>query len=359
MTTFWTGRRVLVTGHTGFKGTWLCLWLQRLGATVSGLALPPETKPSLYDLASPWSEQDHRTVDIRDFDTLLAAVRDIAPQIIFHFAAQSLVRTSYRDPLATYATNVMGTLHVLLAARDVPGVEAVVVATTDKVYENDSSGVAFREQDRLGGKDPYSASKACAELLTRSFRESYLSDRRPAVATVRAGNVVGGGDWSEDRLVPDVVRAISEGRKVVLRYPNAVRPWQHVLDPLSGYLTLAEQLIRNPANMPAALNFGPDPGHWLTVAQVADVVGKALESGSSWELAPGKSLPEAATLTLSSDLAKQVLGWTPKLTMQETLSWTADWYKANRSARDMRTVTLGQITKYEKLKTEKKPLVCP
>ncbi len=358
MKDFWAGRRVLVTGHTGFKGAWLCLWLERLGAIVSGLALLPQTKPSLYELASPWSEQDHRAVDIRYFDTLLAAVRDIAPQIIFHFAAQSLVRTSYRDPLATYATNVMGTLHVLLSARDVPGVEAVVVATTDKVYENSSSGVVFRESDRLGGKDPYSASKACAELLTLSFRESYLTERRPAVATVRAGNVIGGGDWSDDRLVPDVVRAITQGRKIVLRYPDAIRPWQHVLDPLSGYLSLAEQLIGNPVNMPGALNFGPDPGHWLTVAQVADVVGRALDTGSSWELAPGKPLPEAATLTLSSELAKRVLGWASRLTMQETVSWTADWYNAHQAGRNMRTVTLDQIARYEKLKAENS-LVCP
>ena len=358
MTAFWAGRCVLVTGHTGFKGSWLCLWLQRLGAKVWGLALAPQTKPSLYELASPWPGQNHRTVDIRDPVAILNAVREATPQVIIHLAAQSLVRTSYRDPLATYATNVMGTLHVLLAARDVSGVEAVVVATTDKVYENNSSGVAFREQDRLGGKDPYSASKACAELLTRSFRESYLAGRRPAVATVRAGNVIGGGDWSEDRLVPDVVRAISQGRKVVLRYPDAVRPWQHVLDPLSGYLALAEQLIRNPAKMPAALNFGPDRGHWLTVAQVADVVGQALDAGSSWELAPGKPLPEAATLTLSSELAKRVLEWAPKLTMQETVDWTADWYKAHQSGRNMRTVTLDQIARYEKLKAENS-LVCP
>ena len=358
MSAFWTGRRVMVTGHTGFKGAWLCLWLHRLGATVSGLALPPQTKPSLYELASPWSQQDHRTVDIRDFDTLWAAIRDIAPQVIFHFAAQSLVRTSYRDPLATYATNVMGTLHVLLAARDVPGVEAVVVATTDKVYENDSSGVAFCEQDPLGGKDPYSASKACAEVLTQSFRESYLTDRRPAIATVRAGNVIGGGDWSDDRLVPDVVRAISKRRKVALRYPNAVRPWQHVLDPLRGYLTLAEQLVRDPKGMPPALNFGPDPGSWLTVAKVADVIGQALDARSSWELAPGNPLPEAATLTLSSDLAKRVLGWAPLLTMQETVDWTADWYKAHQAGRDMRAATLDQIGRYETLSAEKS-IVCP
>ena len=353
MTAFWRGRRVLVTGHTGFKGAWLCLWLERLGATVSGLALAPQTEPSLYELLSPWPKQSHRTIDIRNVLELQNAVRDAAPEVIFHLAAQSLVRTSYRDPLETFATNVMGTLHVLLAARDVPGVKAVVVATTDKVYENDSSGKAFHEHDPLGGKDPYSASKACAELLTFSFRESFLRGRRPAVATVRAGNVIGGGDWSDDRLVPDVVRAVSKGQKVALRYPHAVRPWQHVLDPLSGYLVLAEQLVSNPADMPGALNFGPDSGHWLTVAQVADVVSQALGAGSSWELAPGKPLPEAATLTLSSDLAKDALGWAPKLSMRETVSWTADWYKAHRSGRDMRAATLDQIARYEKINVDK------
>ncbi len=358
MTAFWAGRRVLVTGHTGFKGGWLCLWLQRLGANVSGIALPPQTEPSLYELASPWSGQHHRIADVCDPIAVSNAIRDAAPQIIFHLAAQSLVRTSYRDPLATYATNVMGTLHVLLAARDVPGVEAVVVATTDKVYENDSSGVAFREQDPLGGKDPYSASKACAELLTQSFRDSYLAERQPAIATVRAGNVIGGGDWSDDRLVPDVVRAISKGRKVTLRYPNAIRPWQHVLDPLRGYLALAEQLVRDPKMMPPALNFGPDPGSWLTVAQVADVIGRALDTRSSWELAPGNPLPEAAALTLSSDLAKRVLAWAPLLPMQETVEWTADWYKAHQCGRDMSVATLDQIVRYETLSTERS-LVCP
>jgi CDP-glucose 4,6-dehydratase len=358
MTAFWAGRRVLVTGHTGFKGAWLCLWLEKLGATVSGLALPPQTEPSLYELASPWSGQSHRIVDVRDPIAVLNAVRDASPQIIFHLAAQSLVRASYRDPLATYATNVMGTLYVLLAARDVQGVEAVVVATTDKVYENDSSGVVFREHDPLGGKDPYSGSKACAEILTQSFRESYLIGRRPAIATVRAGNVIGGGDWSEDRLVPDVVRAISQGGKLELRYPNAVRPWQHVLDALHGYINLAERLVRDPEAMPSALNFGPDPGSWLTVAQVADIVGQALGTRSSWGVAPGDPLPEAATLTLSSELAKRVLGWAPLLSMQETVDWTANWYKAHRAGRDIRTATLDQIARYESLSTEKS-LVCP
>ena len=353
MMDFWAGRRVLVTGQTGFKGAWLCLWLERLGADVSGFALPPRTEPSLYQVVSPWSGQRHHVIDLRDPNAVAAAVRDAAPEVIFHLAAQSLVRPSYRDPLDTYATNVMGTLHLLLAARDTPGVKAVIVTTTDKVYENDSSGAAFREQDRLGGKDPYSASKACAEILTGSFRDSFLANgRRPAIATARAGNVIGGGDWSEDRLVPDVVRAIAAGRKVALRYPDAVRPWQHVLEPLRGYLILAEQLVHNPKTTPPALNFGPDPGSWLTVAQVADALGEVLGVGSGWERAPGVPQPEAATLTLSSGLARRVLGWEPLLSTQETVNWTADWYKAHRAGRDMKAVTFDQIARYETLCVE-------
>jgi CDP-glucose 4,6-dehydratase len=335
---FWAGRRVLVTGQTGFKGAWLSLWLERLGADVCAFALPPQTDPSLYQILSPWSGQRHRLVDLRHADAVVAAVRDAAPEVIFHLAAQSLVRPSYRDPLETYATNVMGVL-------------AVVVTTTDKVYENDSSGRAFSEQDRLGGKDPYSASKACAEILTASFRDSFLANgQRPAIATVRAGNVIGGGDWSEDRLVPDVVRAIAADRKVALRYPDAVRPWQHVLEPLRGYLDLAERLVREPASMPHALNFGPDPGNWLTVAQVADVMIAALGANSGWERVPGIPPPEAAMLTLSSGLAKRVLEWKPLLSMQETVAWTADWHKKHRANCDMKAETLDQIARYEALR---------
>lgn len=353
MTGFWAGRRVLVTGQTGFKGAWLCLWLERLGAQVSAFALPPHTDPSLYQIAAPWSKQHHSVVDLRDAKAVAAAVAAAKPEVIFHLAAQALVRPAYRDPLETYATNVMGTLNLLLAARDTPGVQAAVIATTDKVYENDSKGLPFKEDDRLGGKDPYSASKACAEILTHSFRYSYLAEgKRPAVATVRAGNVVGGGDWSEDRLVCDIVRAFAAGRKVELRYPDAVRPWQHVLEPLRGYIDVAERLVTAPASIPSAFNFGPDPGNWLTVAQVADIMSEALGAGVGWEPMAGDHPPEAATLTLSSELAKRGLGWSPRLSMPETVAWTADWYKAHYAGRDMKTFTLDQIARYEALTKE-------
>lgn len=353
MSDFWAGRRVLVTGQTGFKGAWLCLWLERLGAQVSAFALPPHTDPSLYHLVGPWSNQRHQVVDLRDPQAVAKAVSEARPEIVFHLAAQALVRPAYRNPLETYATNVMGTLHLLLAARDTPGVQAAVIATTDKVYENDSTGVAFEEDDRLGGKDPYSASKACAEILTGSFRYSFLAGgKRPAIATVRAGNVVGGGDWSEDRLVSDIVRAFTAGRKVELRYPDAVRPWQHVLEPLRGYMAVAERLVTDPTSIPSAFNFGPDPGNWLTVSQVAAIMGAALGAGAGWEPMPGHHPPEAATLTLSSGLAKRALGWTPRLSMQQTVSWTADWYKAHRAGRDMKSFTLDQITRYEALTRE-------
>ncbi len=350
---FWNGRRVLVTGQTGFKGAWLCLWLERLGASVSAFALSPNSEPNLYNLLSPWDGQSHRIADLRDFCTVSKIVRDTAPEVIFHLAAQSLVRPSYNDPINTYATNVMGTLNLLMAVRDTPGVKAVVVATTDKVYENDSSGRAFREEDRLGGKDPYSASKACAELLTRSFRESFLSsDNSPAVTTVRAGNVIGGGDWSEDRLVPDIVRAMSRGESAALRYPDAVRPWQHVLEPLHGYLSLAEHLVSDPQHTPQSINFGPDSGSWLTVAQVADILAVALGSKGRWQRSPGKAPPEARMLTLSSDLAKRTLKWKPRLSMPKTIEWTADWYRAHMEHRDMRETTLNQIAHYEALCSE-------
>jgi CDP-glucose 4,6-dehydratase len=261
-----------------------------------------------------------------------------------------LVRASYRAPVDTFATNVMGTLHLLEAIQEQGSAEAVIVVTTDKVYENDSRGHAFVEDDRLGGKDPYSNSKACVELAVQSFRDSFFAEGKgPALSTARAGNVVGGGDWSEDRLIPDVVRALSAGRSVSLRYPGSVRPWQHVLEPLRGYLTLGQRLLTDPASPPKAVNFGPDPKSFLTVAQVVEILGSAFDGAVGWEQAAGPHPAEAATLTLDSALAQRSLGWTPKLAIKDTIGWTADWYRGWRNGADLRKITLDQIERYEAL----------
>lgn len=344
---FWSGRRVLVTGHTGFKGAWLCLWLERLGAHVSALALPPDTTPALYDLLKPWRDQDHAETDIRDPAALAARVAAARPQVVLHLAAQALVRRSYGEPVETFASNVMGTVNLLDALRHAPGVEAAVIVTTDKVYANDGWGRPFVEGDRLGGKDPYSASKACAELVVESFRASFFADGRPPIATARAGNVIGGGDWAPDRLVPDFVRALAGGEPVRLRHPQAVRPWQHVLEPLAGYLSLAEALATRPATAPLAVNFGPDPDSFASVAQVAQALGQAFGVAAPWLPAPGPHPPEANALLLRSDRATQSLGWRPRLDMADTMSWTADWYRAHRDGADMRAFTLAQIAAYE------------
>ena len=350
MAGFWRDRRVLVTGHTGFKGAWLCLWLERLGARVTAFALPPQTRPSLYALASPWTAQSHADVDVRDSAAVAEAVRSAAPEVVFHLAAQSLVRPSYRDPVETYATNLMGTVHLLDAVRRVAGVRAIVAVTTDKVYENEGAGRPFCEDDRLGGGDPYSNSKACCELAVEALRDAFFREAgAAAVATVRAGNVIGGGDWADERLVPDVVRAAEEGQPVLLRYPHAVRPWQHVLEPLRGYLTLAERLTEAPGGAPEALNFGPDPGSFLTVAEVAEAMGKALGMTAPWRQAPGDHPKEAATLTLDSALARRSLGWRPLLSAVDTNAWTADWYRRWRDGADARRLCLEQIARYEDL----------
>ncbi|MET0366235.1 MAG: CDP-glucose 4,6-dehydratase [Sphingobium sp.] len=349
LTDFWRGRRVFLTGHTGFKGAWLSLWLERLGASVSAIALPPQTSPSLYALLSPWGDADHHVGDIRDAAALAAAMQAFAPEIVIHMAAQALVRPSYDDPAETFSTNVMGTVSLLDAVRHSPSVRAVLVVTSDKVYANDGSARAFVEGDPLGGADPYSSSKACTELVCRSYFKSFLRDRGVALATARAGNVIGGGDWAVDRLVPDFISALEAGQPVQLRYPDAVRPWQHVLEPLGGYLAFAEALARTGGEgLPDALNFGPDPQAFATVAELAEELGHAFGvEDHAWERAPGEWQAEAPVLTLSSALAGDVLGWHPRLDRGRTIEWTADWYKAYRDGTDMRDFTLHQIADYE------------
>ena len=343
---FWRGRRVLLTGHTGFKGSWMSLWLRLLGAEVTGIALPPLTKPNLWSLGADGVRS--LMVDVRDTPAVAAAVARADPEIVIHMAAQALVRESYRDPLGTFATNVIGTANLLEACRALPRLRCVVIATSDKVYANDGAGRAFREEDRLGGHDPYSGSKACAELLTASWRASFYADG-PAVATVRAGNVIGGGDWAAERLIPDCARALDSGGPVRLRHPDSVRPWQHVLEPVCGYLSFAAALAGPQSRLPAALNFGPDPGSFCSVREVVEAFSAQFAGRPHWERDGGAHPPEAAALTLSSDLAARALGWRPRLGLAEGLAWTAEWYRRHRAGEDMLEFSRRQICDYRAL----------
>jgi CDP-glucose 4,6-dehydratase len=286
--------------------------------------------------------------DIRDRAAVRDALRAADPQVVIHMAAQALVRESYRDPLGTFETNVLGTGNVLQACRDLERLECVLIVTSDKVYENHDDARPFVEGDRLGGHDPYSNSKACAELLTASFRESFFN-KGPPIAAVRAGNVIGGGDWSQDRLIPDCVRALKAGTAVALRYPDAIRPWQHVLEPLSGYLALAQALVEAPERAPRAVNFGPDPSSFCTVHEVVDAFSARFSGKPGWQLDAGAHPKEAGALTLSSALARGSLGWHPRLDVRESLAWTADWYRANASGEDMMKYSEKQIARYQTL----------
>jgi CDP-glucose 4,6-dehydratase len=346
MREFWQSRRVFLTGHTGFKGAWMNLWLQHLGAKVTGYALAPHTEPSMFALLS--GHCASHIADIRDEHRVREALIGADPHIVIHMAAQALVRESYRDPLATYATNVMGTGTLLQACRALPQLECVLVVTSDKVYENHGEGRPFVEGDRLGGHDPYSNSKACAELLTLSFRDSFFSDGAP-IATVRAGNVIGGGDWSQDRLIPDCVRALEAGEPVSLRYPEAIRPWQHVLEPLSGYLAFAQALVQAPAATPRAVNFGPDPSSFCTVREVVESFSASFSGRPGWRRDTGAHPKEASALTLSSALAQNSLGWRPRLAVGESMAWTADWYRAHAAGENMMKYSEAQIARYQTL----------
>jgi CDP-glucose 4,6-dehydratase len=342
---FWHKRRVFVTGNTGFKGSWLTLWLAELGANVSGYALPPDSEPNLYTLASVTEAAATTFGDVRDARALERALNAAKPSVVFHLASQPLLLRGLREPVETYATNVMGTVHLLDAARRTPGVEAVVVVTSDKCYANDEAGQAFVEDEPMGGADPYSNSKGCAELVTAAYRSTYFSEDSSArVASARAGNVIGGGDWSADRLVPDVIRAYQFGTALRLRNPNAVRPWQHVLDALSGYLLLAQGVQRDRA-FAEAWNFGPDADSVVTVGELALGVQGALGETTPWEVVPQPE-HEASTLNLDSSKAKARLGWRPRLSCRAAVEWTAAWYRAWHEGRAVRALTLEQITNY-------------
>lgn len=345
---FWTGRRVFLTGHTGFKGSWASLWLARMGAEVTGYALAPETEPNLFALASVGKTVRSHIGDLRDADALRAAVDAADPEIVIHMAAQPLVRRSYAAPVDTFSVNVMGTVNLLEALRGRDALRTVLVVTTDKVYENAEQGVSFREEDPLGGHDPYSASKAAAEIVTSSYARSFFAGAGVRVAAARGGNVIGGGDFSEDRLVPDIWRALRSGEPLVLRNPSAARPWQHVLDCLSGYFAYARGLTDN-RDLPAALNFGPPPDAApVTVAALAEAVQAAL-GGSGWKPANDTGPHEMMALEIDSRKARACLGWRDRLAGQSCVAWLADWYRALNDGADMREATCRQIAAFEAL----------
>jgi CDP-glucose 4,6-dehydratase len=344
---FWSGKRVLVLGHTGFKGAWLSLWLRRLGAKVDGISLPPE-EPSLFAAAGLKTLIGSHYADIRDLKAVTEIMQQARPEIVFHLAAQSLVRRSYREPVETYATNVMGTVHVLAAAVAVESVRAAIVVTSDKCYENREWLWAYREDEPMGGHDPYSSSKACAELVTAAWRKSFCgpAKRDLAIASARAGNVIGGGDWAEDRLIPDCIRALKAGQAIGIRNPASVRPWQHVLDPLCGYLVLAERLTDKPDAYGEAWNFGPADTDTRPVGWIADRVVSIWGGSARWEKIAGDALHEANALKIDASKARQCLGWSPALELDAAIDWTANWYKKVLGGQPALGVTEEQIDRY-------------
>jgi CDP-glucose 4,6-dehydratase len=346
---FWSGKRVLLTGHTGFKGSWAAIWLQRLGARVTGLSLAPDQSPALFDLAGVGDLTDSRIADLRDQAAVEAALKGATFDLVLHMAAQPIVRTSIEDPVGTFATNILGTAHLLQVLRDQAALKAVLVITSDKVYANAETGRAFAEGDALGGKDPYSASKAAAEIVVQSFARSFFDKAGVPVATARGGNVIGGGDFSRDRLVADIVRAGQAQAVTVLRHPEATRPWQHVLDCVAGYLTYLERLATDPA-APRALNFGPRPGGAeVTVGELATRATQAL-GAKPWRHEPDPNSIEAKALGIDASLAKSVLGFESALDAPAAVDWTMDWYRRQADGEAALTLVQDQIATYEGLR---------
>ena len=344
--TFWRGKRVLLTGHTGFKGGWLSLWLQRLGAEVTGIALAPNTSPNLFDAARVADGMRSHLCDIRDASAVARLVQAAQPEIVLHLAAQPLVRASYRDPLATFSTNVMGTAHVLDALRGVDSVRVAVMVTTDKVYRNLEHAYPYREDDALGGHDPYSASKAASEIVIASYRDAFLAQQGVAIASARAGNVIGGGDWSEDRLIPDAVRAWQSGQTLSIRNAQAIRPWQHVLEPLAGYLRLAEVLWAQPA-LAGAYNFGPNTHEAATVRYMVDLACSAYATGAVSYDNDSEHLHEASRLALETAKSRHVLSIQPQWPLVQAVGRTMAWYLAHSGGASARDLCEADIAAYE------------
>lgn len=349
---FWRGKKVFLTGHTGFKGSWLALWLHMLGAEVSGYSLEPNTSPNLYSTLG-IAERIHSSVigDIRDFDNLKKQIFSVKPEIVFHLAAQPLVRQSYVNPIETYSTNVMGTLYVLEAIKCIDSVRATVIVTTDKCYENREWEWGYRENEPMGGRDPYSSSKGCAELLTAAYRHSYFplasyATHRHAIASARAGNVIGGGDWSSDRLIPDAIKAFESGSSLLIRNPSAIRPWQHVLEPLSGYLLLGKGLFENGPLYASGWNFGPKDDDARSVSEVVELLISAWGSPACWNQDVAEHPHEANFLKLDCSKSKQYLNWSPKWNLEQAISKISEWHSAFKAGRDMYSLSTEHINEY-------------
>lgn len=348
MMKFWNGKNVLITGHTGFKGTWLSLWLQSLGANCVGFSLEPPTKPNLFDSVQLRKSMMSIIGDIRDFELVQRVLKKYQPEIIIHMAAQPLVNFSYQEPLMTYSTNIIGTANLLEAARFTDSIKTIVNVTSDKCYQNQELDRGYHEDDRLGGYDPYSSSKACSELVTQAYSYSYLKNKEINIATARAGNVIGGGDWGQNRLVPDVVKACIKQENIFLRYPNALRPWQHVLEPLYGYLTLAKQLFESPPSFIQAWNFGPNEEQDRTVSWLTDALIKHWESRIKWIQNMSEHPYETSLLRLNSTKAKQFLGWKSQWPIETAIIKTIEWYKNYLKEKNMQEITLAQIDEFQK-----------
>lgn len=354
-TSFWKGKRIFLTGHTGFKGSWLSLWLQSMGADVHGLALKPPTVPSLYELADVESGMVSTIGDIRDYATVFSAMSACQPEIIIHMAAQPLVRYSYQAPVETYATNVMGTVNVLEAARQIDSAKAIVNVTSDKCYENKEWVWGYRENESMGGYDPYSNSKGCSELVTSAYRQSFFQDTGIALASARAGNVIGGGDWAVDRLVPDILRALEKDQPVIIRNPHAIRPWQHVLEPLSGYLTLAEHLYVHGQGFAEGWNFGPRDDDARPVQWIVEYMVNTWGNNGRWQVDCGTQPHEAGYIKLEISKAIARLGWQPRWPLVVALKKIAEWHHAYLNSADVREFTLEQIRSYHPQRENRQP----